>query len=178
MSLVFPRFITLKTQADSKSPPNVFEGEEQPPALPQRPKEHDTGTSSPAPVSRQADPEPISDFWSNEQAQEQREFEETQRQLQQQREAEMQRQQMLAMQQQRDFENQQRMQAEQQRLAQEQLLREQYQQHTQGRLAELEREILNMRGQYDKDQLLLEQYDRVRPRLSGANVTESQSLGN
>jgi hypothetical protein len=27
-------------------------------------------------------------------------------------------------------------------------------------LAELEREILNMRGQYDKDQLLLEQYDR------------------
>jgi hypothetical protein len=160
--LVFLRFITLKAQANSKSPPNVFEGEEQPPALPQRPKEHDTGTSSPAPVSRQADPEPISDFWSNEQAQEQREFEETQRQLQQQREAEMQRQQMLAMQQQRDFENQQRMQAEQQRLAQEQLLREQYQQHTQGRLAELEREILNMRGQYDKDQLLLEQYDRVR----------------
>jgi len=178
VSLVFLRFITLKIQADSKSPPNVFEGEEQPPALPQRPKERDTGTSSPAPVPRQADPEPISDFWSNEQAQEQREFEETQRQLQQQREAEMQRQQMLAMQQQRDFENQQRMQAEQQRLAQEQLLREQYQQHTQGRLAELEREILNMRGQYDKDQLLLEQYDRVRPRLSGANVTESQSLGN
>ena len=146
----------------------MFEGEEQPPALPQRPKEHDTGTSSPAPVSRQADPEPISDFWSNEQAQEQREFEETQRQLQQQREAEMQRQQMLAMQQQRDFENQQRMQAEQQRLAQEQLLSEQYQQHTQGRLAELEREILNMRGQYDKDQLLLEQYDRVRASTIGS----------
>jgi huntingtin-interacting protein 1-related protein len=74
----------------------------------------------------------------------------------------MQRQQMLAMQQQRDFENQQRMQAEQQRLAQEQLMREQYQHQTQGRLAELEREILNMRGQYDKDQLLLEQYDRVQ----------------
>jgi huntingtin-interacting protein 1-related protein len=107
------------------------------------------------------DPEPISDFWSNEQAQEQSEYEETQRQLQAQREAEMQRQQMLALQQQREFEAQQRMQAEQQRLAQEQLLRDQYQRQTQGRLAELEREILNMRGQYDKDQLLLEQYDRV-----------------
>jgi len=68
---------------------------------------------------------------------------------------------MLALQQQREFEAQQRMQAEQQRLAQEQLLRDQYAQQTQGRLAELEREILNMRGQYDKDQLLLEQYDRV-----------------
>ena len=53
------------------------------------------------------------------------------------------------------------MQAEQQRLAQEQLLQQQYAQQTQGRMAELEREILNMRGQYDKDQLLLEQYDRV-----------------
>ena len=73
----------------------------------------------------------------------------------------MQRQQMLALQQQREFEAQQRMQAEQQRLAQEQLLRDQYQRQAQGRLAELEREILNMRGQYDKDQLLLEQYDRV-----------------
>ena len=68
---------------------------------------------------------------------------------------------MLALQQQRDFENQQRMQAEQQRVAQEQLLRHQYERQTQGRLAELEREILNMRGQYDRDQLLLEQYDRV-----------------
>jgi huntingtin-interacting protein 1-related protein len=72
----------------------------------------------------------------------------------------MQMQQMAALQQQRDFEAQQRMQAEQQRMAQEQLLRDQYARQAQGRLAELEREILNMRGQYDKDQLLLEQYDR------------------
>lgn len=150
-------------EADQQNPPNVFEDEAQPPALPARPKGETSGTSSPAPTPRAAptDPEPISDFWSNEQAQEQREFEQTQLQLQQQREAEIQRQQMLAMQQQREFEAQQRMQAEQQRLAQEQLLRDQYQRQTQGRLAELEREILNMRGQYDKDQLLLEQYDRV-----------------
>lgn len=142
-----------------QNPPNVFEDDEKPPALPDRPRE---ATSTPVLTApRSTDPEPISDFWSNEQAQEQREFEQTQFQLQQQREAEIQRQQMLALQQQRDFEAQQQMQAEQQRLAQEQLLRDQYQRQAQGRLAELEREILNMRGQYDKDQLLLEQYDRV-----------------
>jgi huntingtin-interacting protein 1-related protein len=148
--------------ANNKTPPNVFEGEEQPPALPARPTTR-TESPAPTPAPKLTDPEPISDFWSNEQAQEQREYEETQRLLEQQRQAEMQRQQMLALQQQREFEAQQRMQAEQQRLAQEQLLQQQYAQQTQGRLAELEREILNMRGQYDKDQLLLEQYDRVSP---------------
>lgn len=60
-------------------------------------------------------------------------------------------------------------QAEAQRLAQEQLLRDQYARQAQGRLAELEREILNMRGQYDKDQLLLEQYDRVSFSVKGAD---------
>lgn len=53
------------------------------------------------------------------------------------------------MQAQRDFEEQQRLQAEQARLAQEQLMRDQYQQQTQGRLAELERENLNARAQYE-----------------------------
>jgi archaellum component FlaC len=68
---------------------------------------------------------------------------------------------MLAQQQaQRDFEEQQRLQAEQQRLAQEQLMREQYQTQTQGRLAELEQENLNARAQYERDQLMLQQYDR------------------
>jgi DNA repair exonuclease SbcCD ATPase subunit len=68
---------------------------------------------------------------------------------------------MLAQQQaQQDFEEQQRLQAEQQRLAQEQLLRDQYQTHTQGRLAELEQENLNARAQYERDQLMLQQYDR------------------
>src|SRR5579859_2893226 len=88
-----------------QSPPNIFEGEEQTPSLPPPPREEtSTPTPTPAPRPTERDPEPISDFWSNEQAQEQREFEETQRQLQAQREAEMQRQQMLAMQQQREFE--------------------------------------------------------------------------
>lgn len=74
---------------------------------------------------------------------------------------EQQRQQMMLQQQaQRDFEEQQRSQAEQQRMAQEQLMRDQFQTHTQGRLAELEQENLNARAQYERDQLMLQQYDR------------------
>lgn len=60
----------------------------------------------------------------------------------------------------REFEEQRRIQAEHQRLAQEQLQREQFQAQTQGRMAELERENLNARAQYEQDQLMLEQYDR------------------
>ena len=68
---------------------------------------------------------------------------------------------MLAAQQaQQQFEEQQRQQAEAQRLAQEQLMQQQYQQQTQGRMAELERENLNARAQYERDQLMLQQYDR------------------
>jgi huntingtin-interacting protein 1-related protein len=110
--------------------------------------------------SAQPDPEPINEFWNNEAKQQQEEFETEQRRLQQQWE-EQQRQQILTQQQaQREFEEQQRLQAEQQRLAQEQLLQQQYQAQTQGRLAELERENLNARAQYERDQLLLQQYDK------------------
>lgn len=115
---------------------------------------------SPVPVKAVADPEPINDFWTNEARRQQDEYESEQRRLQQIWE-EQQRQQMLAQQQaQRDFEEQQRLQAEQQRLAQEALMRDQYQAHTQGRMAELEKENLNARAQYERDQLMLQQYDR------------------
>ena len=68
---------------------------------------------------------------------------------------------MLAAQQaQQQFEEQQRQQAEAQRLAQEQLMQQQYQQQTQGRMAELERENLNARALHERDQLMLQQYDR------------------
>ena len=137
----------------------MFENEQAPPALPQRPKA--ATSTSPPPRPPITDPEPISDFWSKEQAAEQQEYEATQLALQRQRQLDLENQQNLQLQQQREFENLQRMQMEQQRLAQEQLIRDQYTRQAQGRLAELEREILNMRGQYDKDQLLLEQYDRV-----------------
>ncbi len=39
-------------------------------------------------------------------------------------------------------------------------MRDQYQAHTQGRMAELERENLTARAQYERDQLMLQQYDR------------------
>ena len=39
-------------------------------------------------------------------------------------------------------------------------MQQQYQAQTQGRMAELERENLNARAQYERDQLMLEQYDR------------------
>lgn len=129
------------------------------PALPKRPTREIEPAPSPTPQVS-AEPEPINDFWTNEARRQQEEYEAEQARLQKQWE-EQQRQQMLAQQQaQHDFEEQQRLQAEQQRLAQEQLLRDQYQTQTQGRLAELEQENLNARAQYERDQLMLQQYDR------------------
>jgi hypothetical protein len=152
-----------------QQPPNLLSEDDERPSLPKRPvKEVEREPPSPppppkpAPVSESAqpDPEPINEFWNNEAKRQQEEFKTEQRRLQQQWE-EQQRQQILAQQQaQREFEEQQRLQAEQQRLAQEQLLQQQYQAQTQGRLAELERENLNARAQYERDQLLLQQYDK------------------
>jgi hypothetical protein len=38
-------------------------------------------------------------------------------------------------------------------------------QAAQQQVGELERELLALRGQYERDQIFLEQYDRVRPKL-------------
>jgi hypothetical protein len=144
-----------------QEPPNLLSEDDERPALPRRPAKEIE--KPPSPIPKRAvtpDPKPIDDFWTQEARRQQDEYEAQQRQLQQQYE-DQQRQQMLAQQQaQRDFEEQQRLQAEQQRLAQEQLMREQYQAQTQGRMAELERENLNARAQYERDQLMLQQYDR------------------
>jgi DNA repair exonuclease SbcCD ATPase subunit len=143
-----------------QDPPSLLGEDEERPALPKRPTKEIEATPSPPPKPVAVEPEPINDFWSTEARRQQEEFEAEQRRLQQQWE-DQQQQQVLAQQQaQRDFEEQQRLQAEQQRLAQEQLMREQYQSQTQGRLAELERENLNARAQYERDQLMLQQYDR------------------
>lgn len=144
-----------------QDPPSLLaEEDDERPVLPRRPTQEVEHEPSPPPKPASTDPEPINDFWSNEAKRQQEEFEAEQRRLQQQWE-EQQRHQLLAQQQaQRDFEEQQRLQTEQQQMAQEQLLREQYQSQTQGRLAELERENLNARAQYERDQLMLQQYDR------------------
>jgi hypothetical protein len=65
----------------------------------------------------------------------------------------------------REFEEMQRRQAEAQRLAQEQLVQQQQQQQYNmqaSQQAELERELLALRGQWERDQMFLERYDRVR----------------
>jgi hypothetical protein len=73
------------------------------------------------------------------------------------------------------FEQQQREQVEQQRLAQEQLMRDQLQNQAQGRVAELERDLLTMRQQYENDQLLLQQYDQRVKALEQEIATTTQS---
>lgn len=142
-----------------QDPPSLLGEDDERPALPRRPTKEIEAQPSPPPKVA-AEPEPINDFWTTEARRQQEEYEAEQARLQQQWE-DQRRQQLLAQQQaQLDFEEQQRLQAEQQRLAQEQLLRDQYQTQTQGRLAELEQENLNARAQYERDQLMLQQYDR------------------
>lgn len=94
-----------------------------------------------------------------------KEYEDQQAALLAAREAEERRRQAQEAAQQREFEQRQLEQAERERLAQEQLMQQQMMQYNNAagqQLHELEREILGMRGQYERDQLMLEQYDRVR----------------
>ncbi len=159
------RYLTslIKVPKLPPEPPNFLSEDDERPNLPQRPVREPEPEPAPTPprVASAVDPDPISEFWKTEQQEQQRQFEEQQRQLQEQWEAQQYQQQLQRQQAEREFQEQQRRQAEQERLAQEQLLHEQYQAHTQGRLAELERENLNARTQYERDQLLLEQYDKV-----------------
>ncbi|KAF2791125.1 ANTH-domain-containing protein [Melanomma pulvis-pyrius CBS 109.77] len=148
-----------------QDPPNLLsDDDERAPALPARPKNEEP---PPPPRAPSVDPEPINEFWKNDQKRQQEEYEAEQRRLAEQWEISQRQQQESALRAQRDFEEQQRLQAEQARLAQEQLLRDQYQQQTQGRLAELERENLNARAQYERDQLMLQQYDQRMKALEG-----------
>lgn len=150
-----------------QDPPNLLSDDETAPALPARPRNEKPEEPAPTPRAPSVDPEPINEFWKDNQRRQQEEYEAEQRRLQQQWEDAQRQQQQQALQTQRDFEEQQRLQAEQARLAQEQLMREQYQQQTQGRLAELERENLNARAQYERDQLMLQQYDQRMKALEG-----------
>ena len=81
------------------------------------------------------------------------------------------------MQAQREFEEQQRQLAAQQQREQEALLAQQAQWQTQGRLAELERENLNARAQYERDQLMLQQYDQRVKALEGELNQLQASVG-
>jgi len=128
------------------------------PDLPARPT---TAAKSPAPPP--AAPTPDANT-INEQARLLKEYEDQQARLKAARDEEERQRQELERQQQEEFERRQREQAEAQRLAQEQLMMQQQQMYNNQaaqQVAEYERELLAMRGQYERDQIFLEQYDRV-----------------
>lgn len=111
------------------------------------------------------------DFWNSQQsayeAEQQRLIQQQQQQLLQQRQ--------ITEQQTQLFEQQQRDQLEQQRLAQEHLYREQLSNQAHGRVAELERDMLELRNQYDGNQLLLSQYDQRVQALENEIVATTQT---
>ncbi|SPO03908.1 probable cytoskeleton assembly control protein SLA2 [Cephalotrichum gorgonifer] len=141
-------------------PPNLLDGDEDAPSLPARPKQEVERKPTPPPAPKDESPDEINEFWKNELDRQNREYEEQQRILQEKQQQAILAQQQAQLQAQRDFEEQQRRLAEQQRLEQERLLSQQAQWQTQGRLAELEQENLNARAQYERDQLMLQQYDQ------------------
>ncbi|KAJ8102852.1 ANTH domain-containing protein [Lipomyces tetrasporus] len=166
-------------------PPDLFKDDDDDaaPSLPRRPNldmMDESSLASPGPELAESASASSTDLYAQQLAAQQKQYEEEQRRLAAQREAEMYHQQQLALQQQRDFEEHQRLAAEQQRLAQEQLMRDQLQRQAQGRVAELERDILALRGQYDQDQLMLERYDgRVKAlesEIQQLTSTTSQQL--
>lgn len=142
-----------------KEPPNLLDSGDTP-DLPARPKPSTAKPATPLPASLSPSAAEI-----DEQARLLKEYEDKQAALQAQRDAEERRRLELEQQQQREFEQRQLQQAEAQRLAQEQLMQQQMMynnQAVQQQQGELERELLAMRGQYERDQIFLEQYDRVR----------------
>lgn len=137
-------------------PPNLMDSGDAP-DLPARPKT--VQAKSPPPSTPQPSAAEI-----DEQARMLKEYEDKQAALNAQREAEERRRLELEQQQQHEFEARQQQQAEAQRLAQEQLMQQQMMYSNQAAMqqaSELERELLAMRGQYERDQIFLEQYDRV-----------------
>ncbi|KAG1142464.1 hypothetical protein G6F37_002626 [Rhizopus arrhizus] len=138
----------------SQDPPSLID-----PSTPQLPKRPEVARIE-APPPPQASPEPVIDFWSEKQAQQQHEYDQQQQRLAQQRAEEQEKMRQMQLQQQRDFEEQQRLLAERERQRQEELLRQQMQHHQAGRINELEMQLLNARNQLERNQMMLEQYDR------------------
>lgn len=156
-------------------PPSLLGEDGDAPALPSRPKKEIE--KAPSPVQEPNDPDEMSEFWKNELDRQNREYEEQQRVLEAQQQASLQAQQQAQLQAQRDFEEQQRRLMEQQQREKEALIAQQAQWQTQGRLAELERENLNARAQYEQDQLMLQQYDARVKALEGELAQIQNSFG-
>lgn len=139
-----------------QDPPDLQKADE--PSLPTRPKTTEPpreATRTPVPKSESPQPDDMA-----EQIRMLKHYEDQQAALKAKQDAEARRRADEAARQQREFEEQQRLQAQRERQAQDDLIQQQYASHQAGRTAELEREILAMRGQYERDQMMLEQYDR------------------
>ncbi|GAA5869826.1 hypothetical protein JCM1840_007646 [Sporobolomyces johnsonii] len=153
-----------------QEPPSLIDSGDTP-ALPRRPQ-----TAKP-PSPPPAAPSPTAGVDIEEQRRALEEYERKQAALQAQRDADARRAQEQQAAQEREFQEQQRLQAMREREAQEQLERQLREQQmmglSQGRIAELEREILGLRGQWERDQMMLERYDARVKALEGelANVT-------
>jgi huntingtin-interacting protein 1-related protein len=160
-----------------QEPPNLLSEDESAPRLPQRPKQEIERQVTPPPPPKTEEPDDIGEFWKNEQARQNREYEEQQRVLEERQAQQLYAQQQAALQAQRDFEEQQRQLAEQQRRDQEALLAQQFQQQTQGRMAQLEQENLEARAQYARDQLMLQQYDQKIKALENELAQLQNSYG-
>lgn len=150
-----------------QDPPNLLAEDENTPALPARPKQEIERQPTPVRQPKTEEPDEIAEFWQGEIDRQNKEYEEQQRVLQERQAQALRAQQEAQLQAQRDFEEQQRLLAEQQRREQEALMAQQAQWQTQGRLAELEQENLNARAQYERDQLMLQQYDQRVKALEG-----------
>ncbi|KAG8954962.1 sla2 Src-like adaptor 2 [Tulasnella sp. 424] len=163
-----------------QGPPDLLDSGGAVPDLPNRP----TATQPPA------TPDPVENADSAmvaKQARMLKEYEDKQAALQAARLAEEQKARGTETARQRDFEELQRQQAERERLAQEELLRQQQMQaqmqqmhmndYSTQRMQEIEREMLAMRGQWERDQMMLEQYDQRVKGLESELATMTTNAG-
>ncbi|ESK98140.1 cytoskeleton assembly control protein [Moniliophthora roreri MCA 2997] len=152
-----------------QEPPNLMDTGDAP-DLPARP------TTAAAPTPPPAAPSP-DERMKEEQARLLKQYEDQQKALQAAREAEERQRLEEEQRQQLEFQRRQQEQEENQRRAQEALMIQQQQMYNNQaaqQVAELERELLAMRGQYERDQIFLEQYDRrvkaLEAELAGAST--------
>lgn len=141
-----------------QDPPSLISNDDETPDLPRRPQTAKPAAPPPA-------PSPTAGIDIDEQRRALEEYERAQAALVAKREAEARRLKEQQEAQEREFAEQQRQQQMREREAQEQLERQLREQQmmgmNQGRIAELEREILGLRGQWERDQMMLERYDNV-----------------
>ncbi|TFK77332.1 hypothetical protein BDN72DRAFT_38944 [Pluteus cervinus] len=160
-----------------QEPPSLTDAGDAP-DLPARPKTVAAKSPSPPPTA----PSPsVAEI--NQQAQLLKQYEDQQASLLAARQAEERRRAEQEQLQQLEFEQKQREQAERERQAQEQLLQQQMVYNNQAaanRAVDLERELLAMRGQYERDQIFLEQYDRrvktLEAELAGITANVNSQL--